>query len=1283
MLNIFVRIHEFLLLRKKWFYFLFLLLLIYVGYNISKIKLQEDITALIPNDEGTKEMQDVFKGFKLADQLIFIFSVKDTSVIDPEQLIVDAEKITDRLGQDTLHVRSIRFKSDLQDFYNVYDFIYNHLPLYLTKNDYKEIQAQLDSSAIERTMRKNFMTLISPTGFGAKAYIYKDPLSIVPKALKRLQEFQLDDNFIIYNSCVFTKDKRHLLVFVEPKFPASNTDENKNLISTIEQIIKSESISSNLNYYGGTAVAVANAQQIKKDILLTIIITFITLILFFVFTFSNVKTIFLLFLPIILGSFISLGFMAFYLGEVSSIALGVGTILLGIAVDYSLYFFTYLRSSGSVYTTISDISQPILMGFMTTVVAFLCLLFVRSPALQQLGLFAAVSVFATGFIVLIVLPLIISDLKIDKLTLTSRKTFFDVIAQWPYDKSKWLLLLICILSIVFIFTAQNVKMNSDIATLNYMPQKLAESEMILQSVSSQTQSAVFIVTNGINLNEALRKMDKLTTIFDTCRDEKLASSIASASDLIFSEEVQRERIYVWQEFWTKNKKDDIINIVIVAGSNNHFKDSAFNSFYGLLNKDFCVMPSDSFGIMRRVFLSNYIHQNDSVISVASVLKVKKENKEKLFAKFDKNDDAVIIDKQYFVNHFLIILNQDFSKLVNYSMLFVFLFMLLFFGRIEIASITMIPVILSWLWTTGLMGIFHQEFNIFNIIISTFIFGLGVDYSILIMSAMLSNYKFGEHSIIPYRLSVLFSVFTTIAGVGVLIFAKHPALRSIAFFSIFGLLSLVLISYTILPRLFRFLTLVDGKRRVEPINLPNLLISFFSFFVFLAGAIILTLLIPVLVILPLNSKNTKALFSYLIYLFAKFIVAINITIKKTHIDKSVLDFKKPSILISNHQSHLDLVLILMQNPKIIVLTNKWVWNNPFYGFVVKYADFYPIYKGIEDGYQKIRDKIADGYSVLVFPEGKRTIDGEIKRFHQGALHLADVMGLDIQPIMIHGAFECLPKTDYFLKSGQITIKFFNRITVRSGNLLNGISYKAQATEITHFYRFEYINLKNIVETTNFYSRRLLSQYIYKGPVLEWYLRIKLGLEKNYSFYNEHIPKDAIITDLGCGYGFLAYMLKYTSSKRNIIGIDYDEKKVAIAQNIVNDIDGIRFIVKDISIDTLPISDVYILNDVLHYLPKDKQVLLLNQCINNIGINGMIFIRDADADLIKRTKGTKFTEFQSTQLFGFNKTKHELTYISGSIIRNLAISKGLECKVYDHAKMTSNISYVLTKPANGKI
>jgi 1-acyl-sn-glycerol-3-phosphate acyltransferase len=388
------------------------------------------------------------------------------------------------------------------------------------------------------------------------------------------------------------------------------------------------------------------------------------------------------------------------------------------------------------------------------------------------------------------------------------------------------------------------------------------------------------------------------------------------------------------------------------------------------------------------------------------------------------------------------------------------------------------------------------------------------------------------------------------------------------------------------------------------------------------------------------------------------------------------FEKPAVVIANHQSFLDILVMIMLHPKLVLLTNHWVWNSPVFGFVVRMADYYPVMQGAEPGIETLAEKIKKGYSIVVFPEGTRTPDGNIKRFHKGAFFLAENLGVDILPIVIHGTGYTMTKNDFLLKDGSITLKFLPRI--KSNDKLWGEGYAERTKKIGRYFRDQFAQLRNTLETPDYYREQLLYNYIYKGPVLEWYMRIKIRLENSYRLFNELVPREGKILDIGCGYGFMAYMLHFVSSKREITGLDYDEQKIATANHCFSKNGNIQFIVADVLQYPMGKFDSIIMSDILHYLKPEQQKEIIEKCIRHLSPGGNIIIREGNKDLEKRHKGTRLTEFFSTRIVRFNKTSADgLSFLSGNLIKDIAKSQQLDCLELDNTKFTSNIIFELKK------
>jgi len=1279
MQQLFTGLHAYLKRRKGLFLVLSLLLLAMAVFVARKIRLEENLNAIIPEDQRINRISAAFDKSELADQLVFILSLKDTTAPDPATLIRAAAMLVDTLEKHPSLVSEISFRVGGESYQEVYEFIYSHLPVFLEEEDYASLEERIRPEAMEDILEKDFKALMTPAGAATGKFILKDPLNITPLALEKLDRFRLDDNFTVYRSAVFTRDQQHLLFFMDPAYPGSNTRENLKLINLIEGSLTdlSEAYEQvNVAYYGGTAVAVANSVRVKKDIRLTLSIALGFFLIIFLVFFRKPRIILLMFVPVVMGAMLSVAVLTLLYGQVSAIALGIGVIFIGITVDYSLHLFTHLRSGADTGQTIGRIAMPVVMSSLTTASAFLCLTVVRSSAMNQIGIFAAVAVVISALTVLTLTPLLLGKATHFRNTASSGlNSRIERFVGIPFEKNRPLVIVVLLLSVVFAFTFGKLRFNGDISTLNYQTEQLDRSEAKLRSISSVANSSVYLVTEGANMDEALETLERNRDLIRSCRDRGLISEISWVPDLVPSRAAQEEKIARWDAFWDRAGRDEVASALREAGSDFHFKEDAFSDFYELLHASFDPLPPGEFGILRELFLDNYISEADGRVSLVSILKAEQDRKDELFATISGSPDFIIFDNQFFINQFFDVLRDDFSKLVTISMVVVFAILLVFFGRIEIALITFIPILLSWMWTLGLMGLFGIEVNIFNIIISTFVFGLGIDYCIFLMNGIMNGYREGNQDLVPYKLSILLSAMTTIAGIGVLIFARHPALRSIAVVSIFGISTVVVVSYTLLPLLFRFLTRSSGRNRIQPVTLFKILSSLVTFLLFLGCAGLVTLFLPLFILLPLPRSTKKHWISRIIYLFSSFIVGIGFFIRKRYVDMDQVDFNRPSVIISNHQSQLDLVLLLQLHPRLIVLVNKWVWNNVFYGPIIRFADYYPVYKGLDHDFEKLKKKVAEGYSILAFPEGRRSPDGKIKRFHQGAFGIADKLGLEIQPLLIHGAYDCLPKTEHFLNPGTITLKAFPRFRPRATEYGDVQTFRVQAREVTAFYRKAHEKLSKEAETPEYFRGKLISRYIYKGPVLEWYLRVKIRLERDYRFFHELIPENAAVADLGCGYGFLSVMMAQAAGGRKVTGMDYDSRKIAVARQATGDLQNIRFTEGDVSTDELPRASVYVLNDVLHYLPAAGQEQLLRRCLEQLPLGGMLIARDADAGMKARTRVTRFTEIQSTRIFRFNRARHPLEYMPASSIRELARAYGYGYSAHDMSRLTSNITHVI--------
>ncbi|WP_114790129.1 1-acyl-sn-glycerol-3-phosphate acyltransferase [Niabella yanshanensis] len=1278
MQNIFLSIYNFFCRNKAALYIVFVSTLALFAFFALRVKFEEDVYAIIPKDAKTEKLTEVFGNSKFADKLVVMVSLKDSSTAKPDQLVKYADVFAEALRQRAEpFIKNIRYKIDEAFTYSLFESIQQHLPVFLTEADYKKIDTLLQPAELSKSMSRSSSILGIPASNPIKNIVLNDPSGISFLALKKLQQLQYEDNFTLHNNHFVTKDKKTLLLFLAPSFAAGNTGKNQQFFRiidhTVDSLNKAGFADIQTQYFGGAVVSQSNAAQLRKDTLLTQGVTVLFLIVFLGIYFRKKRAPLLILMPVIYGAAFSLAAIYFIKGSISVIALGTGSIVLGIAVNYSLHVFNHSRHHPDIKEVIRDLSFPLTIGSITTILGFLSLQYAASDMLKDLGLFAGFSLIGAAVCSLVFLPHFIRSDK----TRIVKTSWLDQISSIRLESNKWLVAGIIVITIVLYPFAKKVGFEPDMMQLNYMSPKLKQAEATMNSISGAALKSVYIVSEGNNLDDALEKNESLQSQVAGLKAKGLINTSSGVSDLFMSDSLQRLRINRWNAYWTPEKKQQVLSLATLLAPASGFTVDGLENFRALLNRPYEPVTTQKLQPLRSSFLDDYLTEQNNKASVVTLIKVPEQHKPRVLAELERRPDAIVLDRQYLTSRLTQMVNDDFNRIAWIISIIVATMLLLTYGRIELMLMSFIPMAISWIWILGIMSVCGIQFNIVNIIISALIFGLGDDYSLFVMDGLLNEYKTGKKNLASYKSSILLSAITTVAGLGVLIFAKHPALRSIAFISVTGILCVVIMSQILIPFFFSMVIKKRIDKGFHPWTLWSWSRSVFSFFYFGFVSVLLTILGLFLIKLKVvGYKKGKFIYHYLLSKFCMSVLYIMGNFKKRQINLQGENFDKPAVVIANHQSFLDILQMAMLNPRLILLTNRWVWNSPVFGWAIKMADFYPVANGVENSVDLLNTQVQQGYSISVFPEGTRTSQPPMKRFHKGAFYLAEQLKLDMVPVLFHGLGYTMTKGDFLLKNGPVTAKYLPRIKADDASW--GTTYQERTKNISRYFKEQHEALTKELEQPAYFKEHLFFNYIYKGPVLEWYLKIKLKLENYYQPFHELLPNEGRFLDLGCGYGFMCYTLHWASQGRRLFtGVDYDEDKIATAQHCFSRTEALQFVRGDIATHPLEKYNGIIISDVLHYLQPIAQEQVIAQAIDSLLPRGILIIRDGDADLKEKHKGTKFTELLSTKIFSFNKTTNQLHFLSGKMIEALAIKKEVTLQRIDHTKYTSNVIWVIRK------
>lgn len=818
-----IKIYRFFRNYRAVFWVSMIALYAFFGYFASKIYLEEDINKLMPsskNEDGTTKL--AFANLRIKDKTFLLFEGKNGASVEHITEICDA-------FIDSLESRNAAMDSTQQVIGNIFyrlpddlmldviDYMSAHLPAYIDTSVYTRLDAMLTYPHMKLQMKANHDDLLSPVGSMFPELIQMDPVGLRGLLMEQMKPFTegAAGSYKTLNGHFFVQDSTVCVAFITPMYSATNTGQGSTLFRILNDQIEQFSASApdvKISYHGTPASGFYNSWRIKSDLKGTIIGSLVLVLIFISICFRNYNTIPLLLLPVVFGTLFGLAAMYFIKGHFSVLALGIGAIVLGVALSYVLHIITHYKYISDPEQVLRDQVKPVCLGCLTTIGSFMGLIFIRTELLQDFGLFAAFAIVGTTFFSLVFLPQFLNPRK-NKL---NHRAFaiIDRINAYPFDRKKPLLFTILATAVVCIgfYIAGGTQFDADMHNLGYKAESTSYSENLLRSKTHTGDKQKYFASSGATMEEAIENFEIMATKLDSLQNIGLVKSYTHTNQIFVPLHVQQERIDAWKNFWTGERLQLVHDLINKTAPEAGLIPDAFSPFFELATADYEPDALYEASIIPEGYQSTLMEQsyNDEYLCFTSVrckndsIHSKESDYNRICEVIVSSPNLLVLDTYYYTTDTLIQLNDDFNVLQWVSMLFVLI--VLFFSfhfNIKHTLLGFMPILSSWLIVLGAMVIFDVRFNLINIIISTFIFGIGVDYSIFVMNGLIGG-KENSRLLGYHKTAIFFSAFILIVTVSSMLFAEHPAIKSVGFSILVGMISAVVISYVIQPAIFRMI-----------------------------------------------------------------------------------------------------------------------------------------------------------------------------------------------------------------------------------------------------------------------------------------------------------------------------------------------------------------------------------------------------------------------------------------------------------------------------------------------
>ena len=783
-MNLFATCYRIFERRRGWLVLVLLLFGALSGWQLSRLKLDENISAMLPDGSSS-----VARDFQLLQEAPFarklVIQVTAAADLSVAQLLDGTERLRRALPAD-LFLNPLNGPGQQLNLSSI-ERLGSFLPLLADQDDLQRIDAQLTPERIDQNLATDLAQLLQPQGVAFKEKIRRDPLGLETLALQKLRylnplpEARLDRGHFV------SANGRSSLIIADSPIQITDSAGSRRLLDAFAAAKADLEPGLSAELISGHPYTLANSDAIKRDMGRVLAASTIGLLLLFLIFLRSWRALFVFFLPLFSFSAALLVVSAGY-HRVSGITVGFGAVLLGITIDFGLHvYFALQRGVAGREQLLRLISRPVLFGALTTLAGFAVLLRSDLPGQRQLAVFAMAGIVAAVLLALLFLPHFIGAAppRMDSL----RKRF----RRHIYDRSPLLRngVLVIWLAVVIVSALQlpQLRINGELRRLSYLPESLRQHEEQLRQTWGDLRGRALIFVTGDGLETVLQHNEQ---VWQALRAATALEQVVSLAPLLPSAETQRQRLMAWEDFW-QQRRPIVQDLLMANGKHYGFAPAAFEPFWEQVEK-----PKTALGLtdLRSLgfgeLLDSLIISDAKGYRVLSLLPDDPQLIKRLEQPLARIAGVALVSQSRFGLQLSEAIASDFSRFIFSAGVAVLVLLVLLFRRPDRVLLAALPVLTGLLAMFGTMAWLGQELNLFNVIASILIIGLGVDYGIFMVC------HGQQEEDLDSAKAIIVSGLTTLVGFGALVLAVHPALHSIGVTVLLGIGAAVPTAVLVIP-----------------------------------------------------------------------------------------------------------------------------------------------------------------------------------------------------------------------------------------------------------------------------------------------------------------------------------------------------------------------------------------------------------------------------------------------------------------------------------------------------
>ncbi len=844
-------LHLFIFRFHKHIIILFGILTLFAAILTSQLKLDLNLLSLLPSDDpSVKTFFEISEDFGVQSVLVAVIEMPANFSQSKSESFVDL--FVKNLKKSKL-INEVNYKSSERHLSMLFQTYMEHFPVFFKTRELNRLAQKLSDSEIQRQVRENKKLLMTPFSIVTKELIYNDPLGLRKLIQTNITPPSGKYPFGPHRGYYRTKDGGTYFLFIKPKKPPQNIafskklmDEMRNLekisLSDLSKKYEASRKGLTISYTGGYPIAIKDETTTKRDIKVTILTSFLGVLILFGLSFRRLKIIFYVATPLAISIILTLGFARIVFHHLNILTCVFSAVLIGLGIDFAIHILNRycgqdekgLDISIRLKHTFQESGGSIIIGGITTAFAFYAIALSDFRGFRELGILTGTGILLCLVIMFFLLPSLLVYFSKKRgngreITIAGfgLKTLLGMLWKYPKTLLTTNFMIICILGIM----GNRIGFDENLKNFRQTDHDVLILQDKVTGWLGGSTGQVLLVVEGNSESDCMEINGSIYKALRELDGSRLIAGIKSISDYLPSPSEQTTNTEFIKKHPEYFNMERIRRTFDEALKDNGFESSAlYDDYFKVLSKALStnkiLLPSEILNTKTANFLKLFILGNGEPYRLVTYITPKKD----LWSRDDTNELKELIigklkDKGIGKDRYKLtganLLTGDLKETIIKNLktnmwlagLTVVIVLLLYYRSLKLLALSTLPLIIGLVTLTGLMVIFHLDFNFLNCIVLPMIIGIGIDDGV----HLANTFHHSKNAHIVERVSqtgraVVLTSLTTLVGFGSIALSHYPGLRSMGYVACIGISACLFASIMVLPSLF---SVISSRSRTSP------------------------------------------------------------------------------------------------------------------------------------------------------------------------------------------------------------------------------------------------------------------------------------------------------------------------------------------------------------------------------------------------------------------------------------------------------------------------------------